>query len=107
MSKILVLNHQSPFPVHCGNTLRVFNLCRELAKNQPYLPGGFFSDRTTRFAWSNPHADEVFTKSVPLPSIRQGVLEALSASPGRSSGQVVQPSLLGANSRNFEDFDSR
>ncbi|MDO9583014.1 MAG: glycosyltransferase family 4 protein [Desulfomicrobium sp.] len=68
MSKILVLNHQPPFPVHCGNTLRVFNLCRELAKKHICL-AVFFSDRTTRFALSNPHADEVFTRSVPLPSI--------------------------------------
>lgn len=66
MSKILVLNHQPPFPVRCGNTLRVFHLCRELAKNHICL-SVFISDRTTLLELSEITAEDVFKKIVSLP----------------------------------------
>ncbi|SDB58051.1 Glycosyl transferases group 1 [Desulfonatronum thiosulfatophilum] len=66
MATILVLNHQAPFPVRCGNTLRVYNLCNVLSTSHS-LVACFSGENSDGSVPLSPTAGDVFRKSLVLP----------------------------------------
>ncbi|WP_291322987.1 glycosyltransferase family 4 protein [Desulfonatronospira sp.] len=62
MTKILVLDRQSPFPVQCGHTLRVFHLSRELSKRHTCF-AAFFPGQHVNSKLDNSGLNEVFAKT--------------------------------------------
>jgi len=62
MLNILVLDRQSPFPVRCGHTLRVFHLSRELSKRHTCY-AAFFPGPHINSTSKNSGLNEVFAKT--------------------------------------------